>query len=56
MPKTKLPKTTKCPHCGHVMRIALWAYAHWNEHLIATCQDCGERYGVYQGKVTRKHP
>lgn len=50
----ELPTHTKCPHCGHEMRMALWCYAHWNIRIEATCEKCGEKYSVLAGVVLTK--
>ena len=48
-PKTTLPTHSKCPHCGHEMRMSLWVYAHWDIRVVATCEQCSKKYGVQWG-------
>lgn len=38
-----------CPYCAASRDFGLWANAHWDETLIATCAACGGKYRVLQG-------
>lgn len=47
----KLPTHSKCPHCKHEMRMPPYVYAHWTLELVATCEQCRQKYIVCEGKV-----
>ena len=36
----------RCPHCGKVMPMGVWALVHWREGVTGTCQSCGQKFAL----------
>ena len=58
---TELPKGFTCD-CGREEEYPSWVFAHWNEALVCTCEDCGQKWSIFRGlarkeknNVTWKH-
>ena len=44
-----------CGQCGKFASFGVWLYAHWNIHVVHTC-DCGARTELYAGKPLSLRP
>jgi hypothetical protein len=44
------PKGYTCA-CGKYHEFAMWAYAHWSERLVHTCDVCSRRNELLRGRV-----
>ena len=38
-----------CPYCAHERKFPLYVFAHWDEALDTTCEQCGKAYTVRRG-------
>lgn len=55
MNRDKLPESHACGHCGRVAKFSAWAYAHWNEQIVHTC-ECGARSTLLRGVPVSLNP
>ena len=51
MSKKELPKGFKCTTCNKEHIFPAYVYAHWDDLLIHTCDECGAKHSVMCGEV-----
>lgn len=55
MKRENLPESHGCANCGRAAKFSAWAYAHWNEQIVHTC-ECGARSTLLRGVPVSLNP